>query len=427
MARSTNEPPGHQTKGTPADEAKALANISVIVLCESFPPAAKSGGPTVSLSRIVRLEAAAGVGNINLITRDRDIGDASPFSQAAIDGVGPLPDSVQVYRVKPTVRAWARLRHHFRGRSALVYCNSIFSPFFTLGIISAQSLHLFPRRVLLLAPRGELAASALHVRRWKKKPLLPLLRFALGRLPVVFHASSEREAGDIKRFIGSSDLPIIVRPNPAAPPLTSATPGGRGGPVTIAFVARMVPIKNFLLLARAVQSLRMPVLVRVAGPVEDQKYWDECRRVVRAWPSEARLESMGLLDGTEVNAMLADADAFVLPTQGENFGHAIAEALAVGCPVMIPDTTPWTPVVKSGGGWIINRSDPSSLTEALTELATETETQRNGRRSTVAATYAEWWHTTQADRGSLFGEALSFYPDLHRRALGMGASHATRR
>lgn len=427
MGRSTNEPPSHQTMGTPGDKAANLKNLSVIVLCESFPPAVKSGGPSVSLSRIVRLEAAAGVGDITLITRDRDIGDSSPFTQAAIDSVDRLPGSVQVYRVRPSVRDAARLRNRLQGRSALLYCNSVFSPFFTLSVLVAQSLHLIPRRILLLAPRGELAASALQVRRWKKRPLLPLLRLTLRQLPVVFHASSEREAGDIRRFVGADSVPIVIRPNPAPSPIHSASRGGDSGRLTIAFIARMVPIKNFLLLTQAVKRLRLPVLIRFAGPIEDRKYWEECLRVVRTWPPGARLESMGLLDATAVNATLADADAFVLPTQGENFGQAIAESLAVGCPVMIPDTTPWTPVVTSGGGWIIDTSDPRPLAEALRTLAIENQSQRYERRSKVAATYADWWRTTQADRGSLFEEALRFYPELNSGTPEKAASQAISR
>jgi glycosyltransferase involved in cell wall biosynthesis len=44
-------------------------------------------------------------------------------------------------------------------------------------------------------------------------------------------------------------------------------------------------------------------------------------------------------------------DYFVLPTKGENFGHAIFEAMAVGCPVLISDQTPWTNLEQKNAGF----------------------------------------------------------------------------
>ena len=38
---------------------------------------------------------------------------------------------------------------------------------------------------------------------------------------------------------------------------------------------------------------------------------------------------------------LGRSDLFLLPTGGENFGHAIFEALACGVPALISDQTPW--------------------------------------------------------------------------------------
>ena len=44
-------------------------------------------------------------------------------------------------------------------------------------------------------------------------------------------------------------------------------------------------------------------------------------------------------------------------TSGENFGHAIIEALACGCPVIISDQTPWNDLESFGAGWVIPLDD----------------------------------------------------------------------
>jgi glycosyltransferase involved in cell wall biosynthesis len=45
----------------------------------------------------------------------------------------------------------------------------------------------------------------------------------------------------------------------------------------------------------------------------------------------------------QVPEMFAKHDLCVLPTFGENFGHAIIEALTAGTPVLCSPHTPWSP------------------------------------------------------------------------------------
>ncbi len=44
---------------------------------------------------------------------------------------------------------------------------------------------------------------------------------------------------------------------------------------------------------------------------------------------------------------------FLLPSHGENFGQSIAEAMAHGVPALVTDTTPWTGLNQTGGGWCV--------------------------------------------------------------------------
>ena len=43
----------------------------------------------------------------------------------------------------------------------------------------------------------------------------------------------------------------------------------------------------------------------------------------------------------------------ILPTRGENFGHAIVEMLAASRPVLISDKTPWIDLESLGAGYSI--------------------------------------------------------------------------
>ena len=61
---------------------------------------------------------------------------------------------------------------------------------------------------------------------------------------------------------------------------------------------------------------------------------------------------------------LRGADLFVLPTINENFGLAIAEALAAGTPVITTKGAPWSDLAARGCGWWIE-PETAALSEAL--------------------------------------------------------------
>jgi glycosyltransferase involved in cell wall biosynthesis len=62
---------------------------------------------------------------------------------------------------------------------------------------------------------------------------------------------------------------------------------------------------------------------------------------------------------------LAAHDLFFLPTRGENFGHAIYEALASGIPVLISDRTPWRNLESLGVGWDLPLNAPDKFRHVI--------------------------------------------------------------
>ena len=197
---------------------------------------------------------------------------------------------------------------------------------------------------------------------------------------------------------------IVVRPEEGPVPLTVSQPDSQL--LTVAFIGRMVPIKNFKQVSLAARAVNVRLKIIIAGHLEDRQYWEVCRANLAALASSVHVEVLGHLDHDGVQAVIRRADAMVLPTRGENFGHAIAEALAHGCPVMIPDTTMWTPLVNAGAGWIIDVDDPARLVVALRELSAAPVEERARRRQMVLDIYSNWWVGQQQQASSLFDDAL---------------------
>lgn len=78
-----------------------------------------------------------------------------------------------------------------------------------------------------------------------------------------------------------------------------------------------------------------------------------------------RVSFVGILDGPEKRALLQRSDVFVLPSEDESFGIAVAEAMAVGCPVVVSSEVALEALVRSSGCGIVSDRDPGGLAEAI--------------------------------------------------------------
>jgi glycosyltransferase involved in cell wall biosynthesis len=127
----------------------------------------------------------------------------------------------------------------------------------------------------------------------------------------------------------------------------------------ILFLGRINFKKGLDLLIPAFSLLREKLpnaLLAIAGPDNDGFGLQ-----VHKWVNESNLEKAviftGMLDSEEVLTAYVDADVFVLPSYSENFGIAVIEAMACGCPVVISDKVNiWNDVSKSRGGVVVRCS-----------------------------------------------------------------------
>ena len=111
--------------------------------------------------------------------------------------------------------------------------------------------------------------------------------------------------------------------------------------------------KNLLFLIKVLKKLKKEIKVsyEIYGPVKDQDYWELMKQETEELPANIRVTFKGPLLPDQVQAVLQQYDCFVLPTLGENFGHAIFEAMGAGVPVLISDQTPWRNLENRKAGW----------------------------------------------------------------------------
>jgi glycosyltransferase involved in cell wall biosynthesis len=167
-------------------------------------------------------------------------------------------------------------------------------------------------------------------------------------------------------------------------------------------------MKNLDGALRVLARVRGRVEFAIYGPIEDRTYWATCQNLIRALPPNVTAFYHGPVDHSRVATTLAANDLLFVPTRGENFGHAILEALAAGCPVLISDRTRWRDLEASGAGWDIPLTDDERMVGVLNRCV-EMDEEVHSKMSEAAARVARavLMNGAAVDRNrELFEEAL---------------------
>lgn len=233
---------------------------------------------------------------------------------------------------------------------------------------------------LVIAPRGMMGAWAWQHRRLRKAFAARFIHPGALDGAAGWHATSASEAEEI-RGLGFKQ-PVCVAPNgvsaPSAGELTAARtrweeilPACRERRVAV-FYSRFHPKKRVLELIDLWQSVAPPGwLLLLVGMPEHYQVAE-----LRAYAAKAGAAHVHVHDGAQLPAPYAIASLFVLPSHTENFGLAIAEALAHGLPALVTDTTPWRELGAQNAGWCV----PWNTFEAHLRLATTTSAETLAQR-----------------------------------------------
>lgn len=343
---------------------------SVLCLVGHYLPGYRAGGALRSVAELARVVAA--YSEFRVLTSDRDLGDSDPYAGIRTNTWVRFGEYSVCYSRR---RAWEILSILRDSQADILYVNSFFDPYF--GILPVVATRVYGRRwrQIIIAPRGEFSSGALRLKRIKKRLFIKVARLSGLYRGVVWHASTELEAADIRRVFGSAASDVRVAQDLASP--SRIAPGNAATdsqvtdrvPLRLCFLSRISAKKNLAYAMSVLRGLDIPAVFDVYGPAEDQAYLAQCRSMSEALPGNIEVHFHGSLEHERVAEVLARHHLFVLPTHGENFGHVIAESLAVGTPVLISDQTPWRDLEQHGVGWDLPLSNPDAFLAAIQSVS----------------------------------------------------------
>lgn len=338
---------------------------SILLFADWFEPGYKAGGPIRSCVHFVH--QMKNRYSIYVFTTDRDLNDTTPYANIEADQWMEYDKGVKIFYCSPSQLSWRHIQKQIKDiHPDFIYLNSMFSRYFTIYPLLMQRLHLINSKIVL-APRGMLKDSALQFKSSKKKVFLSTFRKLQLHRFIHFHATDKTEEIDVRKHFGSkvklmqaSNFPGIVKDYPGS--FTK-----KENELSVIFIGRLHPVKNLDFLLQALKPVSGNVSLTIVGNAEDETYVQHCKNIISHYPSSIRVKFAGEIPNHQLPAIIAQHHIFALPTQGENFGHAIFEALAAGKPVLISDQTPWRNLVENKAGWDLPLQQPEAFTAALTQ------------------------------------------------------------
>ncbi len=225
----------------------------------------------------------------------------------------------------------------------VAYINGLYSIKFNLLPL------LFSRGKLILAPRGMLSPAALEKKKWKKSGFLFLLKLILRNRQVQFHATSEQEKIDIVAKFGNNYKIELISNITGVAPL-NVSRNKQAGHLTLATVALISPMKNHLLVLKALKNIEYPIQYDIWGPIMDDNYWALCEQEIKDLPANVNVNYCGPCLPAETTGKMEMADVIIQPSESENFGHSLVEAMIIGRPIITSYNTPWQELAENNAG-----------------------------------------------------------------------------
>jgi len=343
---------------------REVARMNVVHVTPSY--ARRDGGSSETLRGLIPELTKLGLGVVTLTTNKGVVPDDQDFvQQNSVKVVRSLPPRSWNFAPGIIIPLWRSISH-----ADVVHIHSV-NTFTTTAAMVVARLRRVP---YVVEPHGALDAYHMSEGTRKKRLYNTVVdRYGFERVAGLI-TSSPRESRDAQRAINAPVYEVPLGVDEALFSLARRD----NSVVQVLFLGRVARKKRLDLVLYALAADEMRSLdwrLSVAGPVDEDIDFVPTELATELGIFD-RVTFMGRVDAEQRALLLAQADIFVLPSEDESFGVAVAEALAAGCTVVTSGNVGIAPSASDAGALIMIPLRVNALSDALSNLMTDVESRQ---------------------------------------------------
>ncbi len=218
----------------------------------------------------------------------------------------------------------------------------------------------------LLSVHGMLDDWSMSQRTLKKRVYLAMFARRLLDAAAAVHFTADAELVQARKWFSNPKtavLPCLVDLDPMeqlpGPELAmQLLPADLQNSPKVLFLGRLHEKKGVDILIRALSILQdaSPACILLIAGTGEPAYEQHLQRLVEKLKLKDRVLFLGLITGKQKLSLCQASDVFALPTQQENFGLAIVEAMACGMAVLTTSGTDIWKEIQTAGAVITDRT-----------------------------------------------------------------------
>ncbi|GAB6898355.1 glycosyltransferase [Kineosporia succinea] len=332
------------------------------------------GGPAEAALNLNRALRAHGVDATIVSTDQHSAGQLPDERRRYITASGVAAELYRAhwpFGVKASIRMALALSRHVRA-SDVVHIHG----FYLWHAVLAATYAQFHRVPYLIQPHGVFEPYQEQQSTRIKSLFMRLggrraLRLASA---IAFDTETERRVAVLPRCARAVRR-VIIAPAPRGQRPKARDIGGVSPGPHILFLARIAPKKRVdLVIAAMPEILRQFPGARLTIAGDDAEHLAES--ALQQSPAQARaaITCCGFVEGVAKDELIDSADVYVLPSENENFGISVTEALAAGLPVVISKNIAlWQQVREHEAGIVIDQLDAADVAQAVCTLFSDAQ------------------------------------------------------
>ena len=346
----------------------------ILIAIDWYRPAHKAGGPITSIENLVDLLGDEPHLEFYVVCGVFDYGEQQPLDVPQETWVTLGKAQVQYWH--PKQLGWKQWMQIYQTlQPDIIHTQGLWSPKFSiLSLLVAQR---YKKAKIVVSPRGMLTPQALKQKGAMKAGVSFVLKALSAYKNVVFHSTNDQETEEIRLFLnqqnsnskvgvagaegnpvkkGNAILQMPNVPRNLGSAVKQIKRQKQPNELHWLFVGRISPEKNPLLLLDALQLLEIPTKGYFIGGCQSEAYRQQFEEKIKSLPKLHEVEYVGEKSLQEITEFLGEADVSINTSISENFGHAMAEALSAGVPIIVGPNTPWQNLSQDRSGAVAEYS-----------------------------------------------------------------------